>query len=64
MKTFLQWMNERITGIYPLGYGGLGLYPKGAIEPGNPYVDASLKNANNKIKSKKKKRRKKKKKNG
>jgi len=56
MKTFSQWLTERITGIYPLGYGGLGLYPRQAIEPGNPYVDASLKNA------KKKKRRKKKKK--
>lgn len=58
MKTFSQWLNERMTGIYPLGYGGLGLYPRAAIEPGNPYVDASLKNAK---KSKKKKQSKKKK---
>lgn len=57
MKTFSQWLEEKITGLYPLGYGGLGLYPRGAIEPGNPYVDASLKLA----KKKKKKRKKKKK---
>jgi len=58
MKTFTQWLGERITGIYPLGYGGLGLYPRGALEPGNPYVDASLKNAKKKKKKKKSKKKK------
>lgn len=58
MKTFSQWLNERITGIYPMGYGGLGLYPRAAIDPSNPYVDASIRNAK---KEKKRKRRKKRK---
>lgn len=57
MKTFSKWLEDRITGIYPLGYKGLGLYPRQALEPGNPYVDASLKIA----KKRKKKRRKKRK---
>lgn len=56
MKTFSKWLTERITGIYPLGYGGLGLYPRQAIEPGNPYVDASLKISKKKKKKKKKKK--------
>jgi hypothetical protein len=60
MKTFSQWLTERITGIYPLGYGGLGLYPKQALQPGNPYVDASLKIAKKKNKKKGKKKKKKK----
>jgi hypothetical protein len=60
MKTFSQWMSERITGIYPLGYDGLGLYPRAAKEPGNPYVDASLKHAKRRKRNKVRKKRKKK----
>lgn len=56
MKTFKKWLEDRITGLYPLGYGGLGLYHRSALEPGNPYVDASLKLAKKKKKRKKKKK--------
>jgi hypothetical protein len=62
MKSFQEWLKDKIgeglediTGVYPVGYGGIGNYPPLYGGQSNPYLAYSRKIAKKRKKRKKKK---------